>query len=123
VGNNPLKYIDPIGHFPLISWDRFVHKVNAYKKDQRDLPYSPNDISPSIKQSEKVARTNTLSSSPSLSETVMSNQAVAHISIIYCSNHFQVISTSVNVLFTYFLTPYYLFLLPLKISCRHIQGW
>jgi hypothetical protein len=26
-----------IGHFPLISWDRFVHKVNAYKKDQRDL--------------------------------------------------------------------------------------
>jgi hypothetical protein len=37
VGNNPLKYIDPIGHFPLISWDRFVHKVNAYKKNQRDL--------------------------------------------------------------------------------------
>jgi hypothetical protein len=31
---------------------------------KRDLPYSPNDISPSIKQSEKVARTNTLSSSP-----------------------------------------------------------
>ena len=43
---------------------------------KRDLPYSPNDISPSIKQSEKVARTNTLSSSPSLSETVMSNQTV-----------------------------------------------
>jgi hypothetical protein len=37
VGNNPLKYIDPIGHFPLISWDRFVYKVNAYKKNQRDL--------------------------------------------------------------------------------------
>ena len=44
---------------------------------KRDLPYSPNDISPSIKQSEKVARTNTLSSSPSLSETVMSNQTVS----------------------------------------------
>ena len=41
------------------------------------LPYSPNDISPSIKQSEKVARTNTLSSSPSLSETVMSSQTVS----------------------------------------------
>jgi hypothetical protein len=39
VGNNPLKYIDPIGHFPLISWDRFVHKVNAYKKNQRDRAY------------------------------------------------------------------------------------
>jgi hypothetical protein len=44
---------------------------------KRDLSYSPNDISPSIKQSEKVARTNTLSSSPSLSETVMSNQTVS----------------------------------------------
>jgi hypothetical protein len=31
VGNNPLKYIDPTGHFPLISWDRFVSSVNAYK--------------------------------------------------------------------------------------------
>jgi hypothetical protein len=40
---------------------------------KRDLPYSPNDISPSVKQSENVARTNTLSSSPSLPETVMSN--------------------------------------------------
>jgi hypothetical protein len=30
-----------------------------------------------MKQSEKVARTNTLSSSPSLSETVMSNQTVS----------------------------------------------
>jgi hypothetical protein len=44
---------------------------------KRNLPYSSNDISPSIKQSEKVARTNTLSSSPSLSETVMSNQTVS----------------------------------------------
>jgi hypothetical protein len=23
-GNNPLKYIDPTGHFPLIPWNRFV---------------------------------------------------------------------------------------------------
>ena len=37
VGNNPLKYIDPTGHFPLISWDRFVSSVNAYKANQRDL--------------------------------------------------------------------------------------
>jgi hypothetical protein len=44
---------------------------------KRDLPYSSNDISPSIKQSEKVVRTNTLSSSPSLSEAVMSNQTVS----------------------------------------------
>ena len=44
---------------------------------KRDLPYNPNDKSPSIKQSEKVARTNTLSSSPSLSETVMSSQTVS----------------------------------------------
>jgi hypothetical protein len=26
VGNNPLKYIDPTGHFPLISWD--IHLVS-----------------------------------------------------------------------------------------------
>jgi hypothetical protein len=31
VNNNPLKYRDPTGHFPLISWDRFVGSVNAYK--------------------------------------------------------------------------------------------
>ncbi|SSC07737.1 RHS repeat-associated core domain-containing protein [bacterium endosymbiont of Bathymodiolus sp. 5 South] len=37
VGNNPLKYIDPTGHFPLISWGRFVSSVNAYKANQRDL--------------------------------------------------------------------------------------
>jgi hypothetical protein len=37
VGNNPLKYSDPTGHFPLISWGRFVKTVNAYKKNQRDL--------------------------------------------------------------------------------------
>ncbi len=28
---------DPTGHFPLISWDRFVGSVNAYKTNQRDL--------------------------------------------------------------------------------------
>jgi hypothetical protein len=37
VGNNPLKYRDPTGHFPLISWDRFVSSVNAYKASQRNL--------------------------------------------------------------------------------------
>ncbi|VVH60053.1 hypothetical protein BSPCLSOX_2553 [uncultured Gammaproteobacteria bacterium] len=37
VGNNPLKYIDPTGHFPLISWGGFVSSVNAYKANQRDL--------------------------------------------------------------------------------------
>ncbi|CAB5496086.1 hypothetical protein [uncultured Gammaproteobacteria bacterium] len=37
VNNNPLKYRDPTGHFPLISWDRFVGSVNAYKVNQRDL--------------------------------------------------------------------------------------
>ena len=37
VGNNPLKYRDPTGHFPLISWNRFVNGVNTYKKNQRDL--------------------------------------------------------------------------------------
>ncbi len=37
VGNNPLKYMDPTGHFPLISWGRFVKTVNAYKKNQREL--------------------------------------------------------------------------------------
>jgi RHS repeat-associated protein len=36
-GNNPLKYIDPTGHFPLIPWNRFVQSVNAYKENQRDL--------------------------------------------------------------------------------------
>jgi hypothetical protein len=29
--------MDPTGHFPLISWDRFVGSVNAYKKNQREL--------------------------------------------------------------------------------------
>ena len=28
VGNNPLKYRDPMGHFPLISWGRFVSSVS-----------------------------------------------------------------------------------------------
>jgi hypothetical protein len=28
---------DPTGHFPLISWDRFVSSVNAYKASQRNL--------------------------------------------------------------------------------------
>jgi RHS repeat-associated protein len=37
VGNNPLKYIDPMGHFPLISWGGFVSDINAYKANQRDL--------------------------------------------------------------------------------------
>jgi RHS repeat-associated protein len=37
VGNNPLKYRDPTGHFPLISWDSFVNSVNAYKASQREL--------------------------------------------------------------------------------------
>jgi hypothetical protein len=36
-GNNPLKYIDPTGHFPLIPWNRFVQSVNTYKENQRDL--------------------------------------------------------------------------------------
>ncbi|CAC9640288.1 insecticidal toxin complex protein [uncultured Gammaproteobacteria bacterium] len=36
-GNNPLKYIDPTGHFPLISWGRFVSSISAYKANQRDL--------------------------------------------------------------------------------------
>ncbi|VVH67034.1 hypothetical protein BSPLISOX_2237, partial [uncultured Gammaproteobacteria bacterium] len=37
VGNNPLKYRDPTGHFPLVSWDSFVNSVNAYKASQREL--------------------------------------------------------------------------------------
>ncbi len=37
VGNSPLKYRDPTGHFPIISWDRFVGSVNAYKANQKDL--------------------------------------------------------------------------------------
>jgi hypothetical protein len=49
VGNNPLKYIDPTGHFPLISWDRFVSSVNAYKANQRDLDIWVNqDLSTSL---------------------------------------------------------------------------
>jgi hypothetical protein len=36
VGNNPLKYRDPTGHFPLVSWDSFVNSVNAYKASQRE---------------------------------------------------------------------------------------
>jgi hypothetical protein len=36
VGNNPLKYIDPTGYFPLISWSRFVSSISAYKANQRD---------------------------------------------------------------------------------------
>ena len=36
-GNNPLKYRDPTGHFPLISWGRFVSDINAYKANQRAL--------------------------------------------------------------------------------------
>jgi hypothetical protein len=27
VGNNPLKYRDPTGHFPLVSWDSFVNII------------------------------------------------------------------------------------------------
>jgi RHS repeat-associated protein len=27
VDNNPLKYRDPTGHFPLISWDSFVNSL------------------------------------------------------------------------------------------------
>jgi hypothetical protein len=37
VGNNPLKYRDPTGHFPLISWSGFVSNINAYKANQRAL--------------------------------------------------------------------------------------
>jgi RHS repeat-associated protein len=37
VGNNPLKYRDPKGHFPLISWSGFVSNINAYKANQRAL--------------------------------------------------------------------------------------
>ncbi|CAC9658259.1 hypothetical protein BTURTLESOX_1436 [bacterium endosymbiont of Bathymodiolus sp. 5 South] len=37
VGNNPLKYTDPTGHFPLISWSRFIDSINAYKANQRKL--------------------------------------------------------------------------------------
>jgi hypothetical protein len=37
VGNNPLKYRDPTGHFPLISWGGFVSDINAYKANQSAL--------------------------------------------------------------------------------------
>jgi hypothetical protein len=37
VGNNPLKYRDPTGHFPLISWDRFVSNISALSR-QQSLP-------------------------------------------------------------------------------------
>ncbi len=37
VDNNPLKYRDPTGHFPLISWSRFIDSINAYKANQRKL--------------------------------------------------------------------------------------
>ena len=37
VDNNPLKYRDPTGHFPTISWNKFVRSVNAYKAKQREL--------------------------------------------------------------------------------------
>ncbi len=37
VDNNPLKYRDPTGHFPTISWDKFVRSINAYKAKQREL--------------------------------------------------------------------------------------
>ncbi|MBA5248780.1 MAG: RHS repeat-associated core domain-containing protein [Gammaproteobacteria bacterium] len=30
VGNNPLKYTDPTGHIPTISWDEFVGKINKH---------------------------------------------------------------------------------------------
>jgi hypothetical protein len=29
--------VDPTGHFPLISWGRFVSDINAYKANQRAL--------------------------------------------------------------------------------------
>jgi hypothetical protein len=33
----PYLYRDPTGHFPTISWDKFVRSINAYKAKQREL--------------------------------------------------------------------------------------
>ena len=61
VGNNPLKYRDPTGHFPLVSWDSFVNSVNAYKASQRELDiwvgehhYTPQGNYLAIKLNDKI---------------------------------------------------------------------
>ncbi len=61
VDNNPLKYRDPTGHFPLISWDSFVNSVNAYKASQRELDiwvgehhYTPQGNYLAIKLNDKI---------------------------------------------------------------------